>query len=91
MSNNTPSVTVRYGLSQEARKVFAKALGHFDVDNYPLFPNIPDVHYVPVAGDRLRYEEVPGGIFIVVERHFLAKADGSLEIDLLIEVDQANR
>lgn len=86
--NTLPRTEVRYGLMPDARKLFAAALGHLDPTSYPTFPNIPGVPYLPAMGDRLRWEVVPGGIFIVKERHFLLTADNRLEVQLMIDVDR---
>lgn len=80
-----PTVTVLYGTSHAAHAIIGRAVGHLDIHRFPTFPNVPGVPFVPMKGDCLRFDEVPGHAFEVVERDFVLKASGNVQIVLLIE------
>jgi hypothetical protein len=82
------TIQVRYALSPETRKAFARALGSLDLAALPSLPRFPAVDYVPQQGDRLRWEEVPeAGVFVVAHRVITFGANGALSIDLMVETE----
>jgi hypothetical protein len=81
------SIVVRYGIDEDARRIFAKVLKSIDPGDMPGLPTFPGVAYVPVTGDVLQFDAIGREHhFIVENRVFRFTADGGIEIILAIGV-----
>lgn len=84
-----PGINVRYGLSRDARRAFAKALGSLDLHDAPALPAFAGIGFVPLRGDVIRWEAIPNVNFVVASRCMTFRLDGSMSIDLAIDLEDA--
>ena len=88
--NRLPGINVRYALSRDARRAFAKALGSLDLEDAPALPAFAGIGFVPLRGDVIRWEAINLNInFVVANRCVTFWLDGSMTIDLAIELEDA--
>lgn len=87
MEQSQSAVHVSYGVTSAARAVIARLTGSLDPTAAPNLPHIPEVVFLPTLGDHVAWEVLGyEHTFVVAERLMRFKADGQLEVALLLDV-----
>lgn len=87
MTSEKRPVEVSYGITLEARALVARKAKTLDPAAKLPVLEVPDVGLLPQKGDYVRWEDLGREIVLVVHsRLFTVAADGSVHIDLMLDV-----
>lgn len=90
MEQAEPGIRVTYGATSAVRSTIAKRIGSLDPGAAPNVPNIPNVAFLPNLGDHVAWEVLGYEYsFVVAQRLMRFRADGQLEVTLLLDVPTA--